>query len=165
MKEQYLEEVSEFIIESAEYLSLGQIQQEIERNRQPSNNGSSFLFELMNRFPRILFLLGKYTGLLTKSLINSTGVIVLSNINMPGVDEMITAGVGYGIIINPGRLKDGKLTVNLAFNHQLANARPLAAYLAEVKDILEHPHHLLTNTGITTTEIDYHPYQGHPSKI
>ena len=146
-EEKPLEEVSQFIVEDAEAKALTQIQQEFEKARHETSTHepNAFLLKIMDRFPYLFYQVGRRSGLIAKSTIDTCAPVMLSNLNMPGVDEMITAGVPYAILINPSTINDKKLPINLSFNHQLANARAVAAYLIEVKALLEHPSQLVTD--------------------
>jgi len=135
-EEQPLEDVFQFFVMDAETKSLAQIKQEFQQAKDPSGDNAS-LMKAMDRFPNLFYQVGKRTGLFAKSLASVSCPIMLTNLNVPGVDEMISAGVPHAMLVCIGLLNDKKLPISLSFNHQLANARAVAVYLAEVKAILE----------------------------
>lgn len=93
---------------------------------------------LMNRFPRLSFYFLKWTGLYAKQAMAGYGPVSISNVNMPGITDG-GSGVYYSTILAAGRVQDGKMPLKLMYNHELANARPLIAYLSRVKELLEDP--------------------------
>lgn len=132
-EEKSFEECRQVTILDAENKTLEEIQNEILNELKNGPRKPTFFQTLMNMFPKTAFLFRRLTG----NVIDRTGVIVLTNINNPEIDEMIGAGIYYTMAICPGTINDDKMPLNLSFNHELANARPVAAFLAQVKKGLE----------------------------
>lgn len=124
-------------IEDAEAKTLEEIQREIAAGRAAPVGPIRISQRLMNLFPRTMFFWKKITGRIGQDVVAHNGVVVLTNINTPQIDEMVTAAVYFTMILCPGTIREGKMPLTLSFNHELANARPVAAYLARVKEILE----------------------------
>lgn len=140
LEENKFEECNWDNIIDAEKKDLTTIHQELlsckERIRQLPQN-RSFMVRFMNRFPKTAYYLKRFSGQLIKEYMATTGPMIITNMNIEGVDEMQVCGVYFSTVLCPGRIKDDKMPLLLSFNHQLANARPVGAFLARLKDILE----------------------------
>ena len=51
--------------------------------------------------------------------------------------------IWQSLVLCPGSIKDREMVFNIICNHKLGNARAFAAYLLEIKDLLEYPEQLL----------------------
>ena len=124
-------------IEDAEQKTLEAIQKEIVDGLAKPVPAPGPAERFMNAFPLAAYFLKLITGRVADEVMRNCGVAVLTNVNNPGIDEVITAGVYFTTILSPGTIRDGRMPLCLSFNHELANARPVAAYLARVKELLE----------------------------
>lgn len=142
IEENKYEECNWDMIIDAEKKNLKNIQQNLLASVEKAKampQDKSFVNKMMNWFPRISYYIKRYSGQLIREYSASAGPIIVTNINIEGVEEMQLCGVYFSTIVSPGRAINGNLPLVLTFNHQLANARPVAAFLARVKDILENP--------------------------
>ena len=124
-------------IEDAEMKTLETIQREIAAGLARPVPVPGFAQRFMNAFPLLTYVFKWITGGIADDVMQNCGVAVLTNVHQPGIDEVLTAGVYFTTVLTPGTIREGRLPLNLSFNHELANARPVAAYLARVKELLE----------------------------
>jgi len=93
---------------------------------------------MMNAFPRLAYHIMKFTGALQRDYIRGISPVIFSNVNVSGITSLESCGIGFNsMIASPGRIRDEKCEFNIAFNHEVTNARPVAKYLARVKEIIE----------------------------
>lgn len=124
-------------IEDAEGKTVEAIGQEIAAGLANPVSPPNLAQRFMNAFPLLTYFFKWITGGIADDVMQNCGVAVLTNVHNPGIDEVITAGVYFTMILTPGTIRDGRMPLCLSYNHELANARPVAAYLARVKELLE----------------------------
>ena len=97
-------------------------------------NGARLSFA--EHFPFVLYLLERLTGHYRRDYCLNQGPIFVSMLGEAEIDD-ISYTPEHSMALYPGWPKNGTMRLTLCFNHQLANARPVARFLIAIKRSLE----------------------------
>ncbi len=90
---------------------------------------------LREAWPTACYLAERLSGGFQRRYLRDNAPLFISMIALPGIEEAAFVPA-HSMALFPGWPQDDRLTLTLCFNHQLANARPLARYLLTVRDLL-----------------------------
>ena len=90
---------------------------------------------LREAWPTACYLAERLSGAFERDFIRRCAPVVISMIGLPGIEE-VSFTPAHNMILFPGWPQDDQMPLTLCYNHQLANARPLARYLLTVRDLL-----------------------------
>lgn len=98
--------------------------------------GTTAAGRLREAWPLAAYAWGRLTGSLVRDYARHTPPVFVSQMAMPEIEAAAFAPA-HSCMIMPGWPREGRLPLTICFNHQLANARPVARYLVTVKQLLE----------------------------
>ncbi|MCA1906173.1 MAG: hypothetical protein LDL11_06245 [Desulfarculus sp.] len=121
------------VVADAHQKSWPELAAALRQDRQPAPVGA--YRRLREAWPTACYLAERLSGFFERSYIAEFAPLFISMIAIPGIEEAAFAPA-HSMALFPGWPQDGRLPLTLCFNHQLANARPLARYLLTIRDLL-----------------------------
>lgn len=122
------------VVSDAHNKTWSELLDQLRRNR-PSPPAGPY-WRLREAWPTACYLAERVSGVFERRFARLNGPLVISMIALPGIEEA-TFTPAHNMILFPGWPEGGRLPLTLCFNHQLANARPVARLLLTIRDLLE----------------------------
>ncbi len=113
-----------------------------ERLQREADLPPTLSMRLMNRFPRLHFLLARWLGRHETGYMKGMGPIYVAAVNAPGVYRSFNQPFASPTLIF-NRALEGRAVLGLSFNHGLGNVRQIGPFLDAIRQSLETPDALL----------------------
>ena len=91
---------------------------------------------LREAWPLPCYLAERLSGALARNYARDMAPLFISQLGLPGIEEL-SFTPAHSMALYPAWPQDGRLSLTLCFNHQLANARPVGRFLLCIKELLE----------------------------
>jgi len=123
------------LLKAAHKLTTDDILRSLKDRGEPVIPSRTRLF-LSEHFPFSLYLMERLTGHYRRDYCLNNGPLFISMLGEPDIED-IAYTPEHSMALYPGWPKNGTMKLTLCFNHQLANARPVAKFLTAIKSSLE----------------------------
>lgn len=91
---------------------------------------------LRERWPLACYAAERASGAFQRRYVRENAPLFISMLALKGIEDA-TFAPAHSMALFPGWPEDGRLPLTLCYNHQLANARPVARLLLTIRDLLE----------------------------